>query len=206
MYSQMVPPARLAVKQQRPEAKADARVCAGAWLNRQFRSTLFNALFNLLSLYILVYLMASDYDAKKYQFCAPWDGKRGHSFEKFTADFMAASAAKSDDDDAFDFKEHLLGTDAGGTNDAGVLNAHPGGATRPDSIKWHKQRGKQSFAAIRKHMLRDDIIRALDRLPVQYGRQAWKLLATYGEHHKTGILTLTYGGQMEFAWITQAWC
>ena len=105
---------------------------------------------------------------------------------------------KYDDDSRHDLEEHLLGKDAGGTDDNGVQTPHTGNAAgnageraeHRESVKWRAQRGKLTFVLLRKHQLRIDIQKAFDELPVKFGRYAWQLLKRYGQPHVTGLLTL----------------
>ena len=146
----------------------------------------------------------SDYDAKKYTMCAPYGGERGDAYEKkFAPEYLTASMSRSDDDQRNDHEEHLRGIDEGGTNDAGILTPFTGAtagngidnAERILSKKFHKQRGRETFALLRKHVIRNDIQIAFDALPLKRGRQAWILLKTYGTPHASGILVITKEGK-----------
>lgn len=126
--------------------------------------------------------------------CAPYNGDRGEKFQKvFAKEFKTASMAKYDPDYLNTWVEHLNGTDFGGTDDAGTLTNHPGAlgsAERLRSEKMYNVRASESFAMIRRHVTRLDIQTAMDDLPRKRGRDAWKLLTTYGAPHSTGLLTV----------------
>ena len=146
----------------------------------------------------------SDYDAKKFTCCRPYNGERGDAWRlQFAPDFLAALMSKTDDDSRNDLEEHLLGTDEGGTDDAGNVTAFTGALTaalnpnavRLLSMKYHQQRGKEAFALLRKHVIRRDIQVAMDALPLRRGRQAWILLTTYGMPHESGLLVISKEGK-----------
>ena len=118
----------------------------------------------------------ADYDAKKFPMCAPWIGDQGDSWEKqYEKDYLAASVAKTDDNGTHTWEEHLLGIDAGGTDDAGNVTAHLGNAAgnaaaqqlHADSVSEYNQRARESWVSLRKHQLRAD-------QRVRRGHSAWR--------------------------------
>jgi hypothetical protein len=59
---------------------------------------------------------AQQYDARKYEICAPFFGQRGDKFLLFEQDFLAGLAGKGDEDASL--AECLEGTDPGGDDPA----------------------------------------------------------------------------------------
>lgn len=119
----------------------------------------------------------SNYDARKYPLCAPFDGVKGRAFNDFQDNFLTAIATVDlkDTNETHDLAETLMGTDEGGdVPPPGMAAPIPmGGAA---AQRRRLKRLKLSYAHLYQHISDESLRRMLAQFAYNNGREAWRIV------------------------------
>ena len=82
------------------------------------------------------------YDSRVYDVCGPWNGARGDPFvRRFAPDFQNGVEAVTDDE-GFNLKDHVLGTDQGSRAPNGIPYAGAAAARAIQAKAWRNRGSK----------------------------------------------------------------
>ena len=155
----------------------------------------------------------TNYDAKKYPVCCPWDGQRGSAWVRvFKPDFE--DGLRKHTDKFSSYYQHLVPeTDVGGANGPAI----PGGAGLAvmgfEATRAREVRCERLYGFILGHIENIDIVDGIKEhvanvlpvapagggppaLPADWLTQLWTWIdVTYGQPQQTGLTRLTQGNR-----------